>query len=312
MRSNSCRPTIVAGLILALCACGGGQGGPSFIGTPPSSPTPTPTPTTVPSTPPFGLSSDQQFATYAANTSDSGAYSVNAADPNALSFSWSQQAQAYEVKAAGFPAAHLERTFASNLVAFHPVDASGNQLPLSFAIYVPPLKTDVQLSYGSWGIYETYPSGSTSPFVYTPFAFGVPTAAGDVPTTGSATYQATLHGLTDDHYYEILGDSQLSFDFGSGSLSGHMQPRLFDDWDGINQPLGQYDFAQTAYSGGSRSFGGHFAIPNGTPGQVGGAFDGQFVGPKAVELISGWTAPYLDPFDHHWGTMNGIWLGKKQ
>ena len=57
------------------------------------------------------------------------------------------------------------------------------------------------------------------------FAYGIPTAAGDVPITGSASYaaeiRATLNPGTTGAYW-VTGSANLLFDFAGGTLSGSM------------------------------------------------------------------------------------------
>ena len=109
--------------------------------------------------------------------------------------------------------------------------------------------------------------------------------------------------------FDIIGDVQLTFDFGAGSLAGYMRPRLFNDWDAVDRALPQYDFKNTIYSAGANTFSGQLAGPAGTAGS---AFDGQFTGPRAQELVAGFQANYVDPFDNVTKTMGGVWLGKRQ
>jgi len=179
-----------------------------------------------------------------------------------------------------------------------------------------PLNPDViftYTSYGSWqdgGVLQT--SSATTGHEGL-FAYGIPTALGDVPTTGSASYVASVVGKTESnqfsgssfHSAEVLGSAYLNFDFAGGLLTGHMQPELcpFDCID-----LGRYDFTETIYSTGSRSFSGKFATPGSTANSF---FEGSFNGPQAAEVMARWSAPYRDPAGN-WGTMFGIWVGKKR
>jgi hypothetical protein len=301
-------------LALALSACGGAGGGVNSTPSPPvGTPTPTPTPTPPASSlppAPFGLTTTQQFATYGAlSRSDAGEYNVDAASPSEIQFSWSAESKTYLVTLPGFDPARLELTFpGNNPLAFHGLDSSGKKLPLAFSV-LGPKDGGLNFTYSSFVYYETYPPGATDPFVFGLFAYGLPTPAGAVPVSGTATYDATVRGFTTSgNGYDIRGTAQLQFDFGAGSLTGYMRPRLFNDWDGVDLALGQYDFTQTVYSPGSTTFGGRFVVPGSSADS---SFHGQFTGPNATELISGWTAPYLDPFDNAWKTAGGMWIGKK-
>lgn len=301
--------------ILATAACGGGGSGVAFAPPPPVTPTPTPTPAPAPAptTPqaPFGLTSSQQFATFGVTASDIAQYVVEPGDPNAIKFSWSDTDKTYNVTVPGLAPARLSMTFpGNNPVAFTGTDANGNKLPVAFSVYYPAYGP-IKYSYSSLGFYSTYPDNATNPYVWAQFVYGIATLAGEVPKTGTANYDAQVFGITTSgNGYDITGDARLTFDFGAGSLTGYMQPRLFSDWDGVDRALGQYDFKQTVYSAGSTTFSGKFVIPGG--GERDSTFQGQFTGPNAAELIAGFQAPYLDPFDSVWKTMGGVWIGKKQ
>lgn len=312
--ASFCKFLLASAGVFSVAACGGGGGGgTTFIPSPPVTPAPPPTSTPSSSTPaPFGLTASRQFATFGVlSPPDAGRYNVATADPNAISFSWSAEANAYQITLPGFAPAQLALTFpGNNPLAFHATDANGNRLPLAISVWTPDV-VGLNLSYSSLAHYSTYPEGATDPYISGSFAFGVPTAVGDVPTTGTANYDAKVFGRTLGIGYDITGDARLTFDFGAGSLSGYMRPRLFSDWDGVDRALGQYDFTQTVYSSGSTTFAGRFVVPNG-PNGTDSTFQGQFTGPNAAELIAGWRAPYFDPFDNVWKSMGGVWLGKKQ
>lgn len=301
---------------LALGACDGGSGGRvSFIPSPPPVPTPTPTPTPTGPTPtpaPFGLTSSQQFATFGVISSGTNGspYHFEPVDPQAIKFSWSAEAKAYEMTLPGFAPSTLSLTFPGrNDAAFTATDANGNKLPIAVSLW-PASYLELKFSYSSLGFYSSNPSEATNPYVWANFAYGVPTAVGDMPKTGTATYDAKVFGITTTGVgYDITGDAHLAFDFGAGSLAGYMRARLFSDWDGVDLALPQYDFTETVYSAGSTTFSGKFNIPN---APTDSAFQGQFTGPNAAELIAGWRAPYLDPFDKSWKSAAGVWIGKKQ
>jgi hypothetical protein len=301
-------------LMLSACDGGGTTGVLNFPSPPPPTPTPTPTPAPTPATTtapaPFGLKATQQFVTFGVlSPSNAGAYALQPTDADAIKFSWSAEANAYLMTLPGFPPSKLSLTFpGNNPLAFYGTDADGNRLPLAITLWTSDI-VGLNLSYSSLGFYSTYPSDAMKPYLYSTFAYGVPTAEGDVPKVGTATYGAKVYGITTSgNGYDITGDAQLVFDFGAGSLSGFMRPRLFSDWDGVDRALPQYDFKQTIYSPGSNTFGGKFNVPD---APTDSAFQGRFTGPGAAELIAGFRAPYLDPFDNSWKTMAGVWLGKK-
>jgi hypothetical protein len=136
------------------------------------------------------------------------------------------------------------------------------------------------------------------------FAYGIPTSAADVPTAGSASYNGEVRGLT-DHGWGVGGTVFLSFNFGAGTLSGHMQP-LIAEWDPV--PLGTYTFRDTVYSAGSTKFSGAFQVADTTGAS---SFSGSFTGPGAAELMASWQAPFIDPSSKREGRMAGAWIAKK-
>ncbi|KUO54695.1 MAG: hypothetical protein APF82_08710 [Sphingomonadales bacterium BRH_c42] len=144
------------------------------------------------------------------------------------------------------------------------------------------------------------------------FAFGIPTAASDVPVTGSAKYTAHVAGQGMIAGWRgpiaIGGKAELNFDFSRGTLTGFMDPTLMDDWGPT--PLGHYTFVDTVHGVGSPTFSGLLAI-DGTNQPSG--FLGRFTGPGAGELMASWFAPFFDPWGDPgaWGTMSGVWVGKK-
>ncbi|HXG80372.1 MAG TPA: hypothetical protein VNJ05_01070, partial [Sphingomicrobium sp.] len=127
----------------------------------------------------------------------------------------------------------------------------------------------------------------------------------NVPTTGIASYAAQIIGGTG---YSVGGDVRLTFDFGSGSLTGYMHPVMTDAW--FQYDLGQYDFTQTVYGAGSTTFSGKFTVPGGGSTADSG-FNGRFTGPQAAELMAAWYAPFRDPYTLEWTRMSGVWIGKK-
>lgn len=161
-----------------------------------------------------------------------------------------------------------------------------------------PLSFTAIAEYGY--LYQNQPAGV--------LAFGSATPPNAGPVAGSATYSALVDGLTIDGAGYITGSATLQFDFGAGKLTGHFDPN-YVSLGGIGDQisLGRYDFANTVYSSGSTSFSGQLSNSQ-LSGK--GAFNGQFTGPHAEELMSRWTAPYMNPDSHTLGTMFGVWVGK--
>lgn len=167
-----------------------------------------------------------------------------------------------------------------------------------------PLNPDVEFTHTSWGSWEKVTrdpyaaDGAQGLFVY-----GIPTADGDVPVNGTATYNARVIGTTTEAYPEniyfstdyIDGSARLVFDFAKGSLSGSMKTAICP-WECID--IGSYDFTETVYATGSRTFSGKFIVPGSSADSF---FEGAFNGPKASELMARWKAPLLDSGDQNLG-----------
>jgi hypothetical protein len=209
-----------------------------------------------------------------------------------VEFRWIESAKAYEIRAKGQGWERLSLGDSSS--------TSENHYPQSGTYGISLAKT---LDYQYTNLATQFENAFGDLTGY--FAYGIPTAAGDVPTTGSASYTAEIFG---DIGYAISGDARLTFNFGAGTLTGYMHPILSDAW--FSYDLGQYDFTQTVYSAGSTTFSGRFIVPGGGSTANSG-FNGQFTGPQAAELLTAWHAPFRDPNGGQWGNMSGVWIGKK-
>ena len=157
------------------------------------------------------------------------------------------------------------------------------------------------MTYTSFGVSTGY-YASEFGFV----AFGQATPGSAVPVTGTATYDALIAGRPLDLNGLIKGNAMFQFNFGAGTLAGHFDPVL--EYNGVDTGLGAYTFTNTVFGVGSATFSGHLSH-SGT-GTLGG-FDGRFTGPAAEELMSRWTAPYLNPTTQQWNEMFGVMVGKK-
>jgi hypothetical protein len=164
-------------------------------------------------------------------------------------------------------------------------------------------------SFGSW----TGPSPMGE--VRNVFAYGIPTAAADVPKVGNASYVGQIRGITNGEpppggsvqpILDVFGTVSLSFDFGAGTLVGSMNPEIAPVWDAVS--LGTYSFRDTVYSTGSTSFSGAFNVEGSSAPS---SFLGSFTGPGGAELMANWLAPYRDPVSGIWGTMGGVWIANK-
>jgi hypothetical protein len=294
---------------LALTACGGGgSSGTNFIPSPPvTTPTPAPTPTPVPPpipAGPIGLQSTAPFRVVSAYATAAGEL---VAGPGGVQFTYSSADNRYTITLPGAQPGQLVTTGGSGSFQdgastwLHLTGTSNSVTNGSADIIVsldwPASSTFKYTSFGRW--YD----GSANPRGF--FAYGIPTASGDVPLAGAATYAGSASGLTND-LAEVFGSVSLAFDFGAGTLSGVMKPAIVPIWDAI--PLGDYTFRDTVYSAGATSFSGAFQVNGSTAPS---SFQGSFNGPQATELMANWNAPYLNPLTNQWGTMVGAWTAKK-
>lgn len=318
MAQELLRPTTILGLTLALCACGGDDtGGVAYIPPPPPPPAPAPDPN--PSPPPMpadaiGLTGGP-FSTYTVATDGTGNVTAGVND---FQISYSADDNVYTVSGPGLEQGHLIGTtigsgswmtggttwstisYTSSFVSRGDTEVpqENGLVSLDWA-NAPYSESDLRYtSFGSWAGADNR-GGS--------FVYGVPTAVGDVPVTGTADYSGDIRGMTsgDGNFWGSIG---LEFDFGSGTLSGSMSPVISyaDGWDSIG--LGTYTFHDTVYSRGGTSFSGAFAVPG---SDADSSFQGNFNGPGGVEVMGNFSAPYQSPNTQQWGTMTGV-FGARQ
>ena len=169
--------------------------------------------------------------------------------------------------------------------------------------------------YGNWYARDTGRSGW--------IAFGIPTPAAGVPTTGTATYAGTVHGSADimstdmlsaPSYYPAYLDGKvtLSFDFQRGTLGGNMDLFMVTYRDPI--AIGSYNFINTIFSAGSTTYSGRFD----TAVSGDNYFLGRFTGPTAQETIGTWAVPFVFsqgdadyPPDNQRHQAIGAWVAKQ-
>jgi len=143
------------------------------------------------------------------------------------------------------------------------------------------------------------------------FVFGVPTAPSDVPASGSASYRVIVDGIASliEPGYPGYPDATVTFeaDWSRGTVTGFMDVGL-TTWDENYASLGRYAIKDGALAADRSAFSGRFTVP-GTTAE--GSFEGRFTGPQASELMVRWQAPYRDPVTNNWGTIFGIWVGRR-
>ena len=298
--------TGTAALSLAISACGGGAGGGGggLVSTPPPPPPPptlTPQGVTI-----FANPSAQTFETVGVAARQTGSDAtlgisgLSNADADQVHIRYTSGGY-YEIEMPGASWDKLD--FAKGIIPQDPSFANDFQpesAPQNGAHLITTISRSEGYKYSELaGWYDGL--GRIGEI-----AFGSATPSGQVPVSGSATYQGIVGGTSDivtsdafDGYYRmpISGTVQLGFDFAKGSLQGSMD---------LSQ-VGSFDFTQTVFSAGSTTYSGKFDT------KVAGDnyFLGQFTGPNAEETIGAWALPFLYSGDGQAHQAFGAWIAKQ-
>ena len=281
-----------AALLLAtsclLAACGGGSG--THVASTPTPPVPPPVtpPPPTSAAPPImpGVTTSQQFAAVG-NSHPIDANPLNSAGE--LQVRYVASSNSYEVQ---LPNSQdwVAETYSSNM-------------PGGFLVYQGGATMWLRPAYQYSRLFE-WAGGDNAGYE----AIGIPTPAGGVPVTGSASYTGPILGRTTEYQpsyaddFPVDGSILLSFNFGAGSLSGKISPNLHQ---GFN--LGDLNFVNTVYSTGSSTFSGKFD----TNASGVNSFSGLFTGPAAQELIGKFAFPYVSPIDSKTYQADGAFVGAK-
>jgi len=273
---------------------------------------------------PVGLTQLSDFPTlgfaYRYTTDSGGSNAQGPSVPDSadvITISYSAADQSYEVKIPGLERGRLalvngNASYSSNSLATSPSST------FQVVLYRPgAVNPELPLEYTSFGWWEDP--------IYTPipgplrsnntgyFAYGVPTALGDVPVTGSATYHSLVAGETSASTSASLGASyvsgaaNLTFNFSKGTLAGRLE--LVLDMGLGARDFGDFEFTTTSYTVGANGFSGKLSIPGSTEE---GFFEGQFTGPQASELMVRWVLPQSVPEVGRTGSLFGVLVGKHQ
>jgi hypothetical protein len=322
-------------LVAVLAACGGGGVNstptpPALVPNPPATTPPAPFPPAKPG--PIGLTQTENFATvsygYVYGDGNAGA-DTRPGPEGTVEFKYLAAEQAYEIVIPEYERGRLQTisyngSVCSDGTVCNPSGSynaltkgnSATRQDVTVTLRDPDFKDfPLALTYTSLGYWNGTLANQPGPNPLRnyggEFAYGLPTAPGDVPVVGTASYRAEVQGIAifdsgTSAGATIGGTAELIFDFGAGTLAGYMDPNISDGWDASF--IGRYNFTQTIYSVGATSFSGRFTSP-GSTGPSG--FEGRFNGPQAAELMARWKAPFIDPLQRGPGTMFGIWVGKK-
>ena len=295
MTYSNLRRILLAGAALSLAACGGSGGGSGVSSTPAPIPPPATTSSAVDI---FQSPATQEFAAIGSG--------------NSLRIRYDAATNKYEVMAEG---RGWETLVDSPSFTPHPGDPN-----VIFVFAGAPTNS----SYFMIRAHYSYPASNSARYQYSNLApwrvgsvsgytaFGMATPASGVPVTGSASYQGMIEGGTTETYSDgfeiapgyVAGSINLSFDFGSGSLSGSISPTVYLAGTHVLPAL---TFTDTVYSTGSASFSGRFSTSLAGPN----SFAGLFTGPAAQELIGRFEFPYSSPVDGGAERAAGAFVAKR-
>jgi hypothetical protein len=299
----------MTGLALALAGCGGGGGGGLVI-----TPTPTPTPTQR-NTTLTNLQFSESFANRGATLSGSAAAGTGATSSiqggnSTVTISYDAANQSYTVAANGrqatfLPADRTSSTGAQLTTYEKQTQSGGTTYNNSFGLYrTGQTSGGLNLTYASYGGWQqTNNTGTGIDFRQVYFVYGVPTAASDLPRTGSASYTTIVDGFWADPVglYSVSGTSSLTANFAAGtvatniSLTGqNISP------GGGTRAFGTLNGTQTI-STSDASFSGALAGAG-----YSGTLNGLFFGPQAAEVGGAFSVTSAGG-----GALSGVIIGKK-
>lgn len=180
------------------------------------------------------------------------------------------------------------------------------------AVTLRPGPDNLVLALNSASVGDWYPrtrvSGGPTP-TYGVFAYGIPTPAGDLPTTGGAHFTLYGRAIFDQASEGITPGSfgaELDVDFAARTVAGKLVAT--NNIAGASSPL--LASAQTLGLSLTRiasdgSFAGTLNVPSGTT-----RYEGWFAGPQGREVIIRWFAPYSYNGSYT-PTLYGVLAGKR-
>jgi len=252
---NIKRATLVLSLLavgLGMFGCGGKPSSPVAPSALSPSPVPTPTPPTqYTGTPvPFNLTQSRTFDILGWDSWPS------APTPSAIQFRWDAAIGKYEVLAPGYAdwsrlEARGDLRFGDTPYEYDVFESGGTKLPFYMTVSAPPHRSRANGYVGDALIFA-----SSFPRPY--FAFGIATAPGDVPVSGTMTCR-----IGEDEF----GSLGLTFDLAAGTVSGWAEPF----WANV-----RYQLVQTSFAPGATTFATTFGTD--------GVLEGRFFGPRAVNV----------------------------
>lgn len=320
MRFAAFAGSLSVAFFLSACGGGGTTGSVSSTPTPNATPAATPTPTSSGSTTGgnaslTSLQVSESFAgigtvnRFTANTgtgatsnrqsmstgpvqvrydASSGAYTISNGTLPDVVFSASDRSSS-DSTAVITAYAKSSGTKTDHLALFNP-GAGNTQLALTYA------------SYGGWQ--STNTAGTSADIGTTFFVYGVKTAPGDLPGSGTASYRTTLDGVFAGNggLYTLSGTSAILADFAAGTIDFSMSPKGRNIADGSVKDFGDLLGSGTIGSGTS-AFTGTSDLPS--VNGYSATLSGQFFGPQAAEVGAAFQLTGAD------GQGSGAIVGKK-
>lgn len=307
----------VVAIALAVSACGGGGDGGAPAGsagtlvTPPAAITPPtpPVPPSPPAPPPASAvapgtvltpTSDANFTTLAWDQGYTVAANGTSTTPEEIDprdifdFRFAASQQLHEVR---FPGeANWLRLGASRPLIgggsffnlFELFSANSNDRFQLYLIQPGVANLTIALQYTSMGYWFADRRSAPGPRTYHSngiFGYGVVTAEGSVPTTGTSQYEAFVYAPIG------TGRAQLNVDFTNGRGFGSFEAGADYDGEGYVS-TGQITISDLVYAPGSPVFRARLSTPT---GKLFGTLEGRFTGPGGSELMTRWELRERDP-----------------
>jgi hypothetical protein len=314
-QNRFCLLAIAGPLLLAACGGGSGTSGPSSVSPPSNSTTP---PTSIPLTPVviFANPSQQTYAVVGSSTTSAGGgYTSVAPDARLTNISLETVSQprlryrapvGYEIQMPGGifdQLAHykglLNPTSENNFL--QPSQAPQNAA--TFIISRSSLDGYVHSELASW-------TNATAPGNSGFAAFGSPTPAATIATSGTARFIGQISGLVDFTYFDGLygghffsaagGTVTLTVDFATREIEGTLELDDLSGTSSISIPL-----MTTLSFPGDNNFEGTFETTQSGFNE----FRVILTGPDASELIGSWAVPILINGQPH--QLMGAWIAAR-
>ncbi|TCM34487.1 transferrin-binding protein-like solute binding protein [Novosphingobium sp. ST904] len=292
--------TSLTALSLLLAACGGG-GDVNSTPTPTPAPTPTPTPTpTAKNDDLIGPLVSENFTNDAIlgkiSVSTKTGSATHSAGKTALTIAYNAANQSYTL------------TDGSVSQAFRQADIDPAQSNAAVTTYKLTAKSTTdfltlsktgsgagQTRYVGAGFWQRVTEGKSSvDGRFDAFAYGVKTAAADMPRTGAASYDVKLLGVSASNIniHTLAGSGRLDADFATGAIHANVPFSMTESETGLTG-YGSILIANAMMKSGTNGFAGILGTT--TNYETGtSTFQGSFYGPGAAEVGATFSSAYAD------------------